>query len=271
MDGIALSEILRIADDLFPFELAEEWDNCGLQIGDPARIIERVGFSLDATLQTVQFAATASCGLLVTHHPVLLDPIRRITPENHAAAVLLKAAREGVDILSLHTNLDAAPGGLNDLVTSLAGLENVTVPEPARCARIGTLPAPLKLSDFAREVRETFQLDHIRVVGAGNTEIQRVFCACGSGMGYLREATHQNAEVMLTGDVRYHAAREALETGMNVIDAGHFGLEKFAVSLLAEKFGEEFSRLGRRIECVECRLETDPFATPYQSPRRASN
>lgn len=263
MDGIPLSEILRIADALFPFELAEEWDNCGLQIGDPARIIGRVAFSLDATLQTVRFAANASCRLLVTHHPVLLEPVRRLTPENHSACVLLEAAREGVDILSLHTNLDAAPGGLNDLVASLAGLEDVTIPEPARCARIGRLPAATQLSDFARRLADKLALDRVQLVGAGEAEVERVFCACGSGMGYLREAIRRNAEVMLTGDVRYHGAREALEMGMKVIDAGHFGLEKFAVSLLFEKFSEEFSRLGHHIECVECRLETDPFATPY--------
>ncbi len=263
MDGIPLVEILRIADALFPFELAEEWDNCGLQIGDPSTVVGRIAFSLDATLKTVQFAADASCPLLVTHHPLLLEPIRRITPETYSGSILLKAAREGVNILSLHTNLDAAPGGLNDLVASLAGLEDVTIPEPARCARIGTLPTPTLMSDLVRRLTDTFALESLRVVGTGNAQVQRVFSACGSGMGYLGEAIRHNAELMITGDVRYHAAREALDMGINVIDAGHFGLEKFAVPLLAEKFREQFLRVGHRIECVECRLESDPFATPY--------
>jgi putative NIF3 family GTP cyclohydrolase 1 type 2 len=78
-------------------------------------------------------------------------------------------------------------------------------------------------------------------------------------MSYLGEALRQNVDVMVTGDVRYHAAREALEMGMPVIDAGHYGLEKGAVDLLSTAFGAEFFRLGLAITCINCRLEKEPF------------
>lgn len=268
MDGIPLSDVLAIADALFPFEHAQEWDNCGLQIGDPDRIIGRVAFSLDASLQTVQFAADASCGLLVTHHPLLLEPLRALTTDQYAARVILCAARKGVDIMSLHTNLDAAPGGLNDLLARRIGIEDAVVPQDATCARFGSLSEPVELTALARQVAAELRLHGVRVVRGHRDSVQRVFCASGSGMSYLGEAARQNADVMITGDIRYHGAREAQERGISLIDAGHFGTEQAAIGLLANTFRNEFSRRGHQIQCIECHLETDPFETPYESPRR---
>jgi len=258
-----LSRIVEIADRLFPFQEAEPWDNVGIQIGDPRRRISGIAFGLDATPETVHFAASRSCQLLITHHPVILDPIRTIQPNNLTGRTLLSAARSGVDILSLHTNLDAAPGGLNDFLASKLGLAEITVPVPARCARLGLLPEEKRLYDFAGLVAQQLGIAHTRIVANGNTFVRRVFLVSGSGMGYLQEALHCRADVLLTGDVRHHAAREALELGMPVIDAGHYGLEKFAAEVLAAAFHVQFQTLELEVECVVCDVEQEPFLPIY--------
>ncbi len=257
--GQCLWDIVEIANRLFPFDIAEPWDNCGIQIGDPTRRVNSIAFSLDATPQTVKFAAASSCELLVTHHPVLLEPFRNIVADSLFGRTLLDAARMGVDILSLHTNLDAAAGGLNDQLTDKLGLENVTTSVSAQCARVGRLPVATTVFELARKIAKDLEISHVRVISEKDSEVRTLFLAAGSGMSYLGEALRQHADVMVTGDVRYHAAREALEMGMPVIDAGHYGLEKGAVELLSAAFEAEFARLGLAITCINCRLEKEPF------------
>lgn len=263
MNGPRLSRIVEIADRLFPFQEAEPWDNVGIQIGDPQRTISGIAFGLDATPETVDFAAHRSCQLLVTHHPVILDPLRTVQPTNLVGRTLLTAARSGVDILSLHTNLDAAQGGLNDFLASKLGLDEITVPVPARCARLGLLPETLSLHELAARTARLLGIAHTRIVARGNVDVRRVFLVSGSGMGYLREALQYGADVMLTGDVRHHAAKDALELGMPVIDAGHYGLEKYAAKVLAAAFGNQFQSLGLDVECVVCDIEREPFLPIY--------
>ena len=257
--GLPLSQIMAVADRLFPFEAAEPWDNCGIQIGDPRRMVLSIAFSLDATPQTVEFAADLGCELLVTHHPVILDPVRRIVPDDLPGSTLFAAARLGVDVLSLHTNLDAAAGGLNDHLAVALGLDDVTIPVNASCARLGLLAEAVSLFGFADRVSKSLALGRLRVVAAGDRQVRKVFCASGSGMGYLNKAVACGADVMVTGDLRYHAAREALQRGMPVIDAGHYGLEKAAPRVMAGAFQREFSAMGVDIPCHPCDQEKEPF------------
>ena len=259
MSAPCLSRIVEIADKLFPFDAAEAWDNSGIQIGNPDRSITAVAFSLDPTPQTLRFARDHSCQLLITHHPVLVEPVLNISPDRLPGRTLLAAAGMGIDILSLHTNLDSAQGGLNDHLASILNLQEVFTPVPAMCARMGKLPTPMGIKDLAAKVSRELEISHLRIISATEREVQRVFCASGSGMGYLVNALNYKADVMVTGDVRYHAALEALELGMPIIDAGHYGLEKAAAAILQERFQREFERERLEVKCVACNIEQDPF------------
>jgi dinuclear metal center YbgI/SA1388 family protein len=258
-----LSGIVEIANRLFPFDMAEKWDNCGIQIGNPGATITSIAFSLDPTPETVRFAENHSCQLLITHHPVFLEPFRNVTTESLAGKTVMEAARTGVSVLSLHTNLDAAPGGLNDLLAAKLGLHSVYTPLPARCARMGSLAEPAGVFQLTRRWAEDLGIPHARVVAREDKQVHTVFCASGSGMSYLRDALQHGADLMVTGDVRYHAAREALELGMPVIDAGHFGLEKVAVPLLLNAFRNEFQKMNVSVNLFVCDTESEPFADIY--------
>jgi len=259
LDAVPLSRVVEIADSLFPFDTAESWDNCGIQVGDPHRPVRATAFSLDATPRTIDSAARHACDLLITHHPLIFEPLRCITADQFVGRTILHAIRLGVDILSLHTNLDAAPGGLNDDLVARLGLEQVTVPLPARCARIGELPSAMTVSAFARKAAEDLGLEQVRIISDQDRHVRRIFCACGSGMSYLREALSYAADLILTGDVRYHAAREALEMGIPVVDGSHYGLERHAPGLLEGSFRAAFQSLGLDIACVRCDVEYEPF------------
>jgi GTP cyclohydrolase I len=261
--GLRLSEIVDIADRLFPFNLAEPWDNCGIQIGDPDRQVFSVAFSLDPIHRTINFAAENGCELLITHHPVLLEPVRNLLATNHSSAILMAAARAKVDIVSLHTNLDAAPGGLNDFLAETIGMQDISVPLPATCARFGRLHAPMGVYELASALASTLDSSCLRVVSDKNRLVETVFCASGSGMGYWPEVVRCNPDVLVTGDVRYHAAQEAIEKGIPIIDAGHFHLEKDAPAIMGTAFKREFDLVESQITCCMCELEKDPFVNIY--------
>jgi len=262
--GLLLSQLVKIADKLYPFELAEPWDNVGIQIGDPDRNVERIAFSLDASISTLDFAARNRCGLLIAHHPVLLDPVKTLVTTHYQTRILVHAARLGIDILSLHTNFDAASGGLNDHLAHRMDLRDVQVPVDARCARIGMLRVPVHLEDLAHSLSATFDTSEIRVIGSTGGPVERVFCVSGSGMGYLPQAVSAGAHVMVTGDVRYHGALEAMAEGMPVIDCGHFPLEKGAPQIMAAAFSAALDEMGTEIQCIPCGEERDPCSKRVQ-------
>ncbi len=254
-----LSQVLKLADSMFPFSYSEPWDNSGVQVGDLARPINSIVMSLDVSIQAVRFAAENKSDLLISHHPLLLKPINKILFSDIQGNIILSAARLGVDILSLHTNLDAAEGGLNDFLVELLDLHEAKIPEAAPCARLAKLREGQTIEIFSQRICQKLGLNSVRVVGPHDRIINSVFLVSGSGMGYLPQAIASKADAIVTGDVRYHGAFDSEQYGIAVIDAGHFGLEKFAVDLMNDKFEEEFLKLEWKVRLTPFRGEKDPF------------
>ena len=119
-----LSDIIQILDNLAPPFLAEEWDNCGLQLGDPGWSVTKIWVALDPTLQVVEAACDQKVDLLITHHPLIFKPLKSIEFHTPLGAVLNMATRQNLAIFSAHTNLDSATGGLNDILARRIGLKN---------------------------------------------------------------------------------------------------------------------------------------------------
>ncbi len=257
--GPILLDIVEIADKLFPFELAEKWDNCGIQIGDPQQPIHSVTFSLDATIEAIKFSIENKCQGLITHHPLLFDPIKSITTATITGRSLLTAAASRLSILSLHTNLDAAPDGLNDKIAGLLGLKDVIVPEGATCARLGALSKWTHIRDLALKVLEVFDLELVNIAAEDDRLVKKVFVVSGSGASFLSIAAAAGADILITGDVKYHAAIDAAAYNLPIIDATHFGLEKICVPLLVEAFEKVFVEKGLQIKCVPY-YQKNPFS-----------
>ncbi len=125
--------------------------------------------------------------------------------------------------------------------------------------RIGRLPRPLTLGDFAASVKSALQVADLRMVGEAGRQVVKVALCGGSGASLIAEAVRQGADVLVTGDVKYHEARNAESQGVALIDAGHFATERIMVQGLAETLGKEAQRRGLNIEFVEMEGEEDPF------------
>lgn len=354
---------------LYAPELAEDWDNVGLQVGDPGAPLERVMVALDPGLSAVQAARDAGAQALVTHHPLLFRPLKRLTPEDAVGQALWMAVRDGVAIISAHTNLDCAADGLNSWLAAKLGVKQSAPLQPitgdylklivfipagheqcvakaifsagagqigaydecsfrscgegtfrpgqgtnpfigevgqseqvdevrfetivpkrklarvlekmqkahpyeevaydlvplqnqvpgAGLGRIGRLEQATALDDFAARVKTALGCDHLRLIGAGSRPVHKIALCGGSGAGLLQTAHRQGADVLVTGDVKYHDARQAEELGIALIDAGHFATEKLMIEQVAGSLREAASKRHWEVVFETYAGEQDPF------------
>lgn len=364
-----VSDVLGIINSLAPFDLAEEWDNAGLQVGNPSAFAGKIMVALDAGKSAVEAAVAAGCQLLLTHHPMIFRPLKKISTADPLGRLIALAIINDLAIIALHTNFDIADGGVNDLLAERLGVSvcrplRVTVVEdlvklcvfvpkgheeevmnalfsfsgfignyrdcsfqtggvgtfkPLKGAapflgeinkreyaeesrievllrkadvtaavgsliavhpyeepafdiyplvnkgktdglgRLGELPAAVTLSEFAVTVKERLGLDGVRFVGAANRKVRKIALCGGSGASLIRDAWNLGADVMVTGDIKYHEAREAEDLGLALVDAGHFGTEQPMIRGLTELLGKELAKKGYEAEITAFEGEKEPF------------
>jgi len=364
-----VSDLIEIINSISPFCYAENWDNVGLQVGDPSAPASKIMVSLDACDDAVDAAIAGGCRLLVTHHPLIFRPVKSIDLRDPIGSIIGKILRHSLSVVSLHTNLDISDGGVNDFLSEKIGLAAtaplsitrreeliklaVFVPrgyeeqlmdalfrfggflgnycdcsfqsggmgtyrplpgaepflgtvgkreyaeetrlevllrkadlEPALAAlrvshpyeepaydlypvlntgkqeglgRIGVLDQPISLEKFALRLRDEFSLDSVRFVGEKDRMLQRVAICGGSGASLLRESHRKGADVLVTGDVKYHDACEARSLALSLVDIGHFASEILMVDGLAARLETAVRERGLEVEILRCKEERDPF------------
>ena len=262
-----LKDFLGLLGTIAPARLAEPWDNSGLQVGSLSQKIRKVFTSLDPTLNALTSAAEANAQLLFTHHPLIFKPLSRLDINSFPGDVVAEAAKRGVSIVAAHTNLDAAQGGINDILADLVGLRNVEVLKNADemdgvgLGRIGYLPGPAGLSAVARDVKKVLGTQNIKVVGQSDALIHRLAVVGGSGGSLLSLAYEKGADLLLTGDVGHHVALEAKSLGMALIDGGHFHTEKVAFRVFVKNLNKILKAKGWEVAFEIDKNETDPIWT----------
>ena len=368
--GTTVADIIKAIENIAPAELAEEWDNVGLQVGKRDWIVKTVWIALDPLPEVVAAACKNDVDLLITHHPLIFQPIRSLDFDTPMGSVLQMAAQHRTAVLSVHTNLDTAADGLNDALAGQIGLKNlkllgeskepqayklvlhvpaaseqsvlealfhvksgdagtcisrsfqntgtgiyrtestaprqegktggigketqVRIEAPVRkkdvyrilrtldtiltdmstaydlypllrsgarqgLGRIGELEKGMDLISFAGTVKRRLGLKSLRVVGSHDLAIYKAAVCTGSGSSLLGAFFSSNAQVFITGDLRYHDARAAEAAHRALIDIGHFSSEQLMIPLLAEKLRKRLSELELDVSIETCGLEKDPF------------
>lgn len=226
-----LNDFLAALEAIAPQALALEWDNVGLIVGPDHDEVRSVLVALDCTPVTAREALERGVDLLLTHHPLFFGGVKRFLPNDPETAGAYILARHGVGHVAAHTNLDAAPGGVNDALAAALDLGEAVAYGAAGVGRIGTLPSPVSLEQFARTVAARLETA-VRVCGEGMRLVSRVAVLGGAGGGEAEEAVAAGAEVYVTGECRHHQALYAAQRGLCVIDAGHYETERVALPLL---------------------------------------
>lgn len=240
-------DVVAFLDAFAPADLAAEWDNVGLLMGDPQAPVERVMTCLTVTPSSTEEAIQARVDLIVAHHPLPFRPLRRITTESPEGQLLWNLARNGVAIYSPHTAFDSTCDGINSQLAAGIGLVDAQPLSLARdglgSGRYADLAAPYSLAELASRVKKFLKVDSLEMVSANRSSVSRVAVACGSAGELLPLAAQCGCDCLLTGEMRFHGCLEAEALGMALILAGHYPSERFAVESLAKVLSEQFGSL----------------------------
>ena len=224
---------------LAPKALAAEWDNVGLLAGSADREGRSVLVALDITEPVVEEAERMGADLIVSHHPVIFHPVKSITDRDPSGRLLIRLVRSGTGAVCMHTNLDAAQGGVNDALASALGLQDAAPVAEGGIARIGTLPETMALPGFLARVRNALRPNGIRYVDGGRP-IRKAAVGGGACGDFLWEAAALGCDAFVTADLKYNHFLDAGALGLTVIDAGHFPTEDVVCPVVVRYLREKF-------------------------------
>ncbi len=248
-------EIAQALERVAPLSLQEEYDNSGLQVESAtAAPVTDVLLTLDVTAAVVEEAAQLGAQMVVSHHPLLFRPLRRLTTSDYVSDTVRAAIRADITLYAAHTNLDNAPRGVNYRLAEVLGLQSVTplvalsaeqlqrsgfpAELQSRCGSglIGELPQALSASDFIDYVKERLHAPCIKYNVEATPRVRRVALCGGAGGSFIGAAQRRGADAYLTGEVGYHPFFGHPE--LLILEAGHFETEQYTVPLLRDLIHE---------------------------------
>lgn len=267
-----VADIVDIMEEIAPGSLAEEWDNCGLQVGAPQWIVEKIWVALDPLPPVIEMAGRHDVDLVITHHPLIFKGLKRIDLDTFEGKVIDTALRKQIAVYAAHTNLDSAADGINDvlaeriglhdtipLVSSQAGVGDDVPSAAVGMGRIGDTVSPLPVKEWALTLKKALGLEHIKVAGNLDKMVRRVAVCSGSGGSLLGDFLSSDADVYVSGDLRYHDARTVEDSGRAFVDIGHFASEHIMIDAVVKKLTVAVESSGWNIQIEPCTIERDPF------------
>ena len=249
-----VADILRFLEALAPRDMKMSWDNVGLLCGSRATPVTRVLVALDPFEHVCREAADWGAELIVTHHPLIFKPLPNVTDETSIGRGIMVLCRGGISAVNAHTNLDQAPGGVNDVLARTLGLGDIRVIKPCGTTEEGEPWGLLRmgevkeqsLEDFLALVKEKLGCRGLRYVSGGR-KVRRVAVGGGSCADGMLDALAAGCDTFVTADVKYNQFWDAHDLGLNLIDAGHFHTENPVVAVLAERIAGEFPNVEVKI------------------------
>lgn len=256
-----VAQLIALIDRVAPAALAEDWDNVGLIVGRHNRTVSRVLVALELRDDVLHEARERGSDAIIVHHPPIFPSVAAVTDDGPAAELVLTAAEERIAVVAAHTNLDAAPGGLNDRMAGMLGLSATRPLAPssgdpgAGLGRIGSVAA-LALEDLVHRVAGLYP-GAVTYAGDPGVHVSRVACCTGSGGSMIPDALAAEADVLVTSDLKHHDWDRA--AGMPLICAPHAQVERLAM----HAWFRDFERLLRAegVEGTFAEVDTDPWQT----------
>lgn len=246
-----LQTILDYLQTLAPANMKYDWDNVGLLCGDREQEVHKILVALDPFMDVCKEAKEVGADMILTHHPLIFNAPKSITMDDPVGRCILFLAANGIAAVNAHTNLDCAPGGVNDVLAQTLGLQDIEVIEPRGQSedgrpygllRKGVLPQ-MPLKNFLAHVKEELGTPVLRYVDGGKP-VCKVAVGGGSCGDEYGAALAAGCDTLVTADVKYNHFRNAYDLGLNLIDAGHFYTENPVMAPLAAKLQAKFPEIS---------------------------
>jgi dinuclear metal center YbgI/SA1388 family protein len=365
-----VKDIIDMMESIAPQQLAEGWDNSGLQCGDLNWPVNHIVVALDPSPSVVKAACDKKADLLITHHPLLFSPLKKIVLNSPVGKIIHASVCQKLAIFTAHTNLDSVCGGLNDVFAEKIGLKNLrllasadssdeyklVVYVPAKSSqqvlnavletkagiidtytcctfrhngigtfkpgdesnpaigkankinevdevkietrvskkhlnkvidhirhhhpyetmaydiyplfdiehdngigRIGELESPMSLGELSGELKKRFQLNTLKVAGSLDMRVKKAAICTGSGSSLMKQFFASDADVFISGDLKFHDARDAESQSRGLIDIGHFASEELMIGMIKERLFKIIKGKGLNVAVEAMRQEEDPY------------
>lgn len=245
----------------YPSASAEVWDAVGLVTGRPEASISKVLFAVDPSEVVVEEAKALGAELIITHHPLILLSEENPEPTKRKTKIIADLLAADIGLFTAHTNADVAKPGVSDALATAIGIEvDSAIDQIVGLGRIGKLPRPMMLSDFAAQVVDGLPATKraVHVAGDLTRAIKTVAVCGGSGSSLLELVGLSDVDVYVTSDLKYHVAEEFVNTtGKALIDISHWAGEWTWLNLAAELL---VSDLGGTLEAHVSSIVTDPWS-----------
>ena len=228
-----VGEIVKLLENECPKSLAEDWDNSGLLVGDASSEVKKVYIALDATSAVIEDAIKHEADMLITHHPLIFKSVKEITENHFVGRRVMSLIKNDIAFFCMHTNFDAV--FMSEIVRKKLALPEGIILLPSKedpGKGIGMtchLPDEMSLEGFSLRLKDALSLKSVRVFGDLSMKVRIVSFLPGSGKSDIDTAITQGADVFVTGDVDHHSGIDAVEKGIGVVDAGHYGMERFFI------------------------------------------
>ena len=256
-----IRDIAAAIEEFAPLSLQADFDNSGLIVGRMDDEVHAALLAVDVTEEVLDEAEREGCDIIITHHPIIFTPLKRLNSANYVERCVERAIRKGIALYACHTNLDSAPEGMSFRLAEMLGVKNCSLLEPNERIEgvgfgvVGELPEPIPTEEYLQRVREMLGCTCIRHSRIASAEVRRVAICTGSGGSMIPLAQRAGADLYITADLKYNDFM-APEGGLTVADVGHFESEYCAIEIL-------FDILSKKL-CTFAVLRSNATRNPIQ-------
>ena len=252
-----IKEITRFLEGYAPLQYQESYDNCGLIVGNENAEVKGALITLDCTEEVIDEAIAEDCNLIVAHHPIIFNGLKKLNGSNYIERTVIKAIKNDLAIYAIHTNLDNIYNGVSAKIAERLGLENckVLAPNPdlqnqqVGLGIIGELRNPIKTRKFLIDIKNTMKTNCIRYTSLVKEDVKRVAVCGGSGSVLLKNAKAVDADIFISADFKYHDFFDA-ENDIVIADIGHYESEQFTKDLIYDLLVKNFTKFAVRLSKV---------------------
>lgn len=245
-----VSDILDYMEQIAPAYMKMDWDNVGLLCGDPDQQVTKILVALDPFEDVCREAHEIGAELLLTHHPLIFRPCKSVTESDPVGRSIRYLIRHDISAINAHTNLDCAPGGVNDVLAEKLGLSEIQVIDPQGTDSQGRAWGLLRkgevkeqpLDAFLKTVEKNLGCPGLRYVSGGRP-VHQVAVGGGACAGELMDAVRAACDTFVTSDIKYNQFWDAQDLKINLIDAGHFYTENPVCTMLQRAMQEKFPEI----------------------------
>lgn len=250
-----LGKMLDTIRKKYPEFLQYDWDNSGLNLGDEEKDIKKVLVTLEITRKVIDEAIDNQVDLIITHHPMLFKKMNTITTDTIKGEYIYKLIKNDISVYAMHTSFDIAFDGLNDYFMKIIGIEETEVfdvigkndgymdSKPYGIGRIGEIDCEKNVVDFISEIKKKINIYTVKVAGDATKNVKKVVVLTGGGSDYFELAKEKGADILITGDLKYHQAIDTIEIDSFVADFGHYGTEIIFRDAISEYFSDTFPEI----------------------------